>query len=113
MKKIFICLFILILLVTGCTKKPDPVDPVPEDKGITVSELWTRLALEKEHVWNANDINIVFTKEGAHSMDEKTIMEYANKAIDAFKGDKNLLKGFSLNPADIIKKIIGAKFSHF
>jgi len=40
-------------------------------------------------------------------MDEKMIMEYANKAVEAFKGDKNLLSGFSLDPADIIKKIIG------
>ena len=81
MKKIFICLFILILLVTGCTKKPDPVDPVPEDKGITVSELWTRLALEKEHVWNANDINIVFTKEGASYL------------LERFKDNEQSVKG--------------------
>ncbi len=40
-------------------------------------------------------------------MDEKNIMEYANKAIEAFKGDKNLLSGFSVNPADIIQKILG------
>ena len=40
-------------------------------------------------------------------MDEKNIMEYANKAIEAFKGDSNLLSGFSVNPAEIIEKILG------
>ncbi len=40
-------------------------------------------------------------------MEEKDVMEYANKALEAFKGDAGLLNGFSLNPADIIKKIIG------
>ncbi|MBQ9064665.1 MAG: hypothetical protein IJ123_04385 [Blautia sp.] len=40
-------------------------------------------------------------------MDEKNIMEYANKAIEAFKGDKSLLTGFSANPVDIIQKVLG------
>ena len=35
-------------------------------------------------------------------MDEKTIMEYANKAVEAFKGDKNLLSGFSLRRSEMI-----------
>ncbi len=40
-------------------------------------------------------------------MDEKNIMEYANKAIEAFKGDNNLLTSFASKPAEIIKSIIG------
>ena len=42
-------------------------------------------------------------------MDEKTIMEYANKAVESIKGDSSLLSGFSANPADIIKKVIGVE----
>ena len=61
----------------------------------------------KESVIIGLQNNYVFIKEESYTMDEKNIMEYANKAIEAFKGDSNLLSGFSVNPAEIIEKILG------
>ena len=101
-RMIFISLVILsVMLISGCTSEPEPVDPVNPDN-ISISSIYVNMPEFKEQ-----NVNVVISNNADEPIDSVTVTSFGNFRVDQsgtvnIPGKKDDVSSFAAIPAKIV-----------